>query len=598
MMTDLSILIPARNEVFLSRTIEDVLENITSDTEIIAVCDGNWPTPAVQDHPRVNLIYHSESIGQRAATNEAARLSQAKFIMKLDAHCCMDKGFDTKLMADCEYDWTVVPRMLNLHAFDWECQACGNRTYQGPKPVECVKCDELAKKPMKQTAFKRTMVWDRRPGRRSDYMWFSTDLRFSYFDRNYLKKYGSDANALKQKYNHSRREWARPKITDQMCAIGACWMMHRERYWDLDGVDEGHGSWGQMGVEIAMKSWLSGGRQVVNKNTWFAHLFRTQGGDFGFPYPLSGGDVRRARKYSQNLWLNNVWPKAKRPLSWLIEKFSPLPGWDEELDNLKKKEGSMQTQEPKQEPLMPKKSSPSNGSSKGIVYYTDNRCEERIMRLVRDKLTQICNGYEIISVSQYPIDWGKNIVMPLLHSPLSMFKQMLRGLQESDADIIFFAEHDVLYHPTHFDFTPAKKDVFYYNEHTWKVDAKTGQALFYHTKQTSGLCAHRELLLEHYTKRLERVEKEGFSRSMGFEPGTHRPPKGVDSYKAESFWSKYPNVDIRHSSNLTANRFKKEQFRSERSIRGWTEADEVVGWGKTKGRFNEFLQEVAAKEAV
>jgi glycosyltransferase involved in cell wall biosynthesis len=119
---DLSVLIPARNEQFLARTIEDVLHNARADTEVIAVCDGNWPDPGVGQDPRVNLIYHHEPIGQRAATNEAARLSRARFVMKLDAHCAVGKGFDVKLMADCEPDWTVIPRMYNLHVFDWKCE--------------------------------------------------------------------------------------------------------------------------------------------------------------------------------------------------------------------------------------------------------------------------------------------------------------------------------------------------------------------------------------------------------------------------------------------------------------------------------------------
>ncbi|GAG18954.1 unnamed protein product, partial [marine sediment metagenome] len=87
---DLSILIPARNEEFLANTVGDILDNIQGDTEVIVVCDGNWPDPPVPDDPRVTLVYHSESIGQRAATNEAARLSKAKFLMKCDAHCAFD----------------------------------------------------------------------------------------------------------------------------------------------------------------------------------------------------------------------------------------------------------------------------------------------------------------------------------------------------------------------------------------------------------------------------------------------------------------------------------------------------------------------------
>jgi hypothetical protein len=172
-----------------------------------------------------------------------------------------------------------------------------------------------------------------------------------------------------------------------------------------------------------------------------------------------------------------------------------------------------------------------------------------------------------------------------------MFRQILAGLEESDADIVFFAEHDVLYHPSHFDFVPPKEDVFFYNRNTWKVDANDGKALFYLCDQTSGLCAYRSLLLQHYRKRVERVAAEGFSRKMGFEPGTHRRQERVDDYPAEHWMSEFPNIDIRHGKNLTPSRWSQDQFRNPNSCQGWKEADEVPGWGKTKGRFSEFLKE-------
>ena len=244
---DLSVLIPSRCEMFLQRTIEDILSNIEGNTEIIVVCDGLWPDPPVKDHPRVTLIYHSKSVGQRAATNEAAGLSNAKYIMKCDAHCSFDKGFDVKLMADCEPDWTVVPRMYNLHAFNWKCLKCGNETYQGPTPTSCEKCDNT-------TDFERKMIWKPRLNRKSDFMRFDTDLKFQYW------------GAL------GKRPEYQGDIADTMSLLGACWFLERERYWELDGLDEDHGSWGQMGTEIACKSWLSGGRLVTNKKTWFAFI--------------------------------------------------------------------------------------------------------------------------------------------------------------------------------------------------------------------------------------------------------------------------------------------------------------------------------------
>jgi hypothetical protein len=563
-MTDLSVIIPARNEEFLQLTIDDILANMRADTEVLAVLDGYWPAEGLPIDPRVHVIHHETSIGQRAAVNEGAKVSGAKYIMKVDAHCAFDEGFDEKLMADCEYDWTVIPRMYNLHAFDWECEQCGRRWMQGPLPPACDECDN-------KTDFKKQIVWHPKLRKRSDFARFDTNMKFQYWRA------------------FEKRPESKGDITDMMCSVGACFFMHRARFWDLGGLDEAHGSWGQMGVEVACKAWLSGGRQVVNKKTWFSHLFRTQSG-FGFPYKISGRQVGAARKHSKNLWLNDKWPKAVHKLQWLLDRFAPVPEWHEDPAG-----GPVEVAPPPADAVAPVMSAEDVAERlvKGLVYYTDNRCEERITNIVRRQLENISNGRPIVSVSQYPIAFGSNVVMPLPRGPLTMFKQILAGLQAITADVVFLVEHDVIYHLSHFDFTPPKTDVFYYNENTYKVDAKSGQALFYYTKQTSGLCAYRDLLIEHYERRVARVEKEGFTRRMGFEPGTHRFPRGVDDYRSERYMSGFPNIDVRHASNLTANRFKKEQYRSQRSIKGWKMCDDVPGWGRTKGRFDEFLYELS-----
>jgi glycosyltransferase involved in cell wall biosynthesis len=83
----LSVIIPGLNEQFMRRTVEDVLSHSGDETEVIAVCDGSWPEPVIQDHPRLQIIHFTNPVGQRAATNAGARLSTAKYICKLDAHC-------------------------------------------------------------------------------------------------------------------------------------------------------------------------------------------------------------------------------------------------------------------------------------------------------------------------------------------------------------------------------------------------------------------------------------------------------------------------------------------------------------------------------
>ena len=556
---DLSVIIPARNEMFLKNTVEDILKNRRANTEIIIIADGAWPIEPIDDHPDVHMIFHSESVGQRAATNEGAKLSRAKYIMKLDAHCAVDEGFDVKLMADCEYDWTVVPRMYNLHVFNRVCNACGAVSYQGP--TECPTCGSKD--------ITRDIVWTPRWNRESDFARFDKSLHFQYWGQ------------------YKARPEAQGDIADLMTSVGACFFMHRERFWDLGGLDENHGSWGQFGVEVACKAWLSGGRHVVNKKTWFAHMFRTQGKDFGFPYPLSNSDVERARKYSRMLWTHNQWDKAIRPFTWIIDKFAPIPDWHDAstpapvVDTVPAPAAEEVTESVALTTGINKK-------TKGIVYYTDNRLDDDLIgEVVRHQLRS--TGLPITSVSLKPIDFGQNIVLPLERGYLTMFKQILAGLEACTADIVFFCEHDVIYHVSHFDFVPPEMTRYYYNMNTWKVNADTGHAITYETKQLSGLCAYRDILIEHYRERVRRVERDGFSRAMGFEPGSHRRKERVDDRSSDTWLSPMPNVDVRHHKNLTANRWRQDQFRDQRNCQGWQEASAIPGWGQTEGRFQEWM---------
>jgi len=192
---DLSVILPARNEQFLAQTVQNVLENARADTECIAVCDGCWPDPPLLDHPRLIVVHPSESVGQRGATNLGARISQAKYIMKLDAHCAVDEGFDVKLMEDCQEDWTMIPAMYNLHAFDWECDSCNHRTYQGAKPEKCEKCQG--------TEHHMEIVWKPRENRLTVSWRFDSNMQFQYWSK------------------HKRRPEAQGDLIETMSCIGA-----------------------------------------------------------------------------------------------------------------------------------------------------------------------------------------------------------------------------------------------------------------------------------------------------------------------------------------------------------------------------------------
>jgi glycosyltransferase involved in cell wall biosynthesis len=286
----ISVLIPARNEVYLEKTMRDILSKARGEIEVIVVLDGYLPDPQIDmQDDRVTFLHYEKAIGQRPAINEAARKAKGKYILKTDAHSMFDEGFDVKLAADCEYDWTVLPRMYNLDVEKW--------------------------------APKRKKI--------TDYMF----IRSPYAEKKPFRHYYYDGPCKRENPReyaiHKQWKKDRPEIDDVMTGQGACFFMHKDRFWELGGMDEGHGQWGQMGIEVALKAWLSGGRHVVNKKTWFAHYFRGGSGP-GFPWPASGAAQEEARKYSRDLWLNNKWPLQKRPLSWLVEKFAPVPTWKTE----------------------------------------------------------------------------------------------------------------------------------------------------------------------------------------------------------------------------------------------------------------------------
>lgn len=321
---ELSILIPSRNEMFLAKTIENILENIEADTEVIAVLDGAWADPKIVENPRVHIIYVSTSVGQREATNMAARLATGKYLMKVDAHCSFDKGFDRKILEmykEVGDDVTMVPVMRNLWAFDWKCYHCGWKTYQGPTPKACGQCG-------KSDRLRRKMMWIGKHNPQSVSYCFDSEPHFQYFE----------AWKHREPFLSDKRD---KRYTETMSLQGSCFVATKEKYFELNLCDSNLGNWGNQGIEVALKTWLSGGRCLVNHNTWYAHMFRTQGGDFGFPWPAGGRSNAKTKSNVKALFWENKFDKQKYPLSWLIEKFWPVQGWnDESLKALKEGEAN------------------------------------------------------------------------------------------------------------------------------------------------------------------------------------------------------------------------------------------------------------------
>ena len=279
----ITIIIPSRNEIFLKKTIEDLLEKSRGDIEIIAVLDGYWPlTEEIVNDKRVKYLHRGRARGMRNGINSAVAISNGEYIMKIDAHCMVDEGFDLKLLADMKDDWVVVPRRKRLDAENWCIQDVGKPDVDY-EFVTNPKTDDMHGK-----------IWTQRALERKDIL-----------------------------------------IDDCPTFQGSCWFMKKDYFNDLELMDEKtYGMFFNEAQEISFKAWLSGGRVMVNKKTWYAHLHK--GSKYGRGYSI-GGEQRPIASKAMRAWVkNNAWDKQTIDFSSLVEYFK-FPEWTEEdLKEIKK----------------------------------------------------------------------------------------------------------------------------------------------------------------------------------------------------------------------------------------------------------------------
>jgi hypothetical protein len=233
----------------------------------------------------------------------------------------------------------------------------------------------------------------------------------------------------------------------------------------------------------------------------------------------------------------------------------------------------------------------------GIIYYTDNRIEHTQVFKESQK-TILASGLPIVSVSLRPLDFGTNIVLKdHVRSYPTMALQIYMALEASKADNVFFCEHDVLYSPTHWDFTPERDDIYYYNVNNYRWEFPLDRAITYSgLTSLSSLCCNRLLALRHYKYRLHLIEKWGldklrgreprWARRFGYEPGTKkRRNGGVTNEEHIKRRSALPNVDIRHKYTFSRPKVTLDSFTHLPEDFREVTLDQIPGW-ELKKMFN------------
>ena len=278
-MIELSVVIPNYNSPFTSKTIQGILDNAGCEVEVIVNVEDKWPEPLIEDE-RVHYIHGSAPIGMRAGINKCVALSKGKYIMKLDDHCMVGKNFGRILIESHQPDWVQVPQRYALNAEEWKIEERTDDKY----PI----CQMYQDFPRKGKA--------------------------------------SDDGTHGVEWRQRRNETQDQDLVESPSMQGSCWFMTKERFFELGGFPltdpYGHG---QEPLWIALRNWLMGGKVMVNKNTWYAHLHQNSS-ERG--YPEDKAHTERTYNEVAKHFVENK-GHYTHSFEWFVDKFYPMPSWPE-----------------------------------------------------------------------------------------------------------------------------------------------------------------------------------------------------------------------------------------------------------------------------
>ena len=118
-----------------------------------------------------------------------------------------------------------------------------------------------------------------------------------------------------------------------MAFQGSCWFANRQYFIDNLGYlnAKTYGNFIAEHLEIGLKYWLGGGEVKVNKKTWYGHLHKNRqsykDGVFTREHK-TGSQYKKYWVWTTDHWFNDREPNMIHKLSWLVDKFRPVPQWE------------------------------------------------------------------------------------------------------------------------------------------------------------------------------------------------------------------------------------------------------------------------------
>jgi len=239
-----------------------------------------------------------------------------------------------------------------------------------------------------------------------------------------------------------------------------------------------------------------------------------------------------------------------------------------------------------------------------IIFCSDGSCPEPIFSLAVARLKRF--DVPVISVTHDPLDLGQNIcVGRQKRSWLTLYRQLLKGLDAAQTDNVCICEHDCLYTEEHINWQPPDARTFFYNTNVWLVQwAKknhpelNGMYSHWGNKRLalSQLICNRDLYKKVIDRRLDIIDRDrSLVKAVEHigEPGVSYVKKArkwassgrsvylkeylgraLELERYETFKTDKPNLDIRHDANFTGPR------------RGIRRRYELPHWGRFEDIIN------------
>jgi len=191
--------------------------------------------------------------GMRHHLNEAANEAKGQYLFKIDGHCIMSPHWDTLMKEVCQPNDMVVSRIREIDNKTWTVRDKGFSFVKINHDLTIVECGDFVRG-----------------------------------DR---------------------------QVAETMASIGCGWLVHKARFDELEQNWEQLGRFGNLGVEWALKIWLSGGRVLVHREVICGHLFRHGG-------VMMGANAHaNARKLLGSRFAAMKGPQQVYPLNWLGQRF-------------------------------------------------------------------------------------------------------------------------------------------------------------------------------------------------------------------------------------------------------------------------------------